>query len=176
MSSASLHRLKESWDWVQSMLQITRRKTMEWPITMADPLKIWTWEPNKVSFHPAFGKPCFLEQNKFFSLLTCVAKERLGACSMSKALTHIKSVKMMALLNLVSDWASCGFKSEGWKQDCITCACVRGKWPIAKPLGVLKQHMCVYSKCDHLYWQNFNEGNARAKVGVYSTVYLSDLM
>ena len=48
VSSASLHRLAESWDWVQSMLQITRRKTTKQPITMADPLRLWSEEPNKV--------------------------------------------------------------------------------------------------------------------------------
>lgn len=72
VSSASLHRLTGSWDQVQSMLQITRRKTTEQAITTADPLKVWTWEPNKMCFHLAFGELCFLEQNKFFSLLTCV--------------------------------------------------------------------------------------------------------
>lgn len=61
VSSASLHRLAESWDWVQSMLQITRRKTMKQPITMADPLRLWSEEPNKVFPSFPFGKPCFQE-------------------------------------------------------------------------------------------------------------------
>lgn len=59
VSSASLHRLTESWDGVQSMLQITRRKTMERPITMTDPLRIWSWEPNKMCFHPALENHVF---------------------------------------------------------------------------------------------------------------------
>lgn len=65
VSSASLHRLTESWDWVQSMLRITRRRTMERPITMADPLRIWSWEPNKVCFQTALESHVFRVKQVF---------------------------------------------------------------------------------------------------------------
>lgn len=64
VSSASLHRLAESWGWVQSMFQIVGRKTMEWPVTTADPLKLWTSWPKKktkkrVSTHPLESRVLF---------------------------------------------------------------------------------------------------------------------
>lgn len=63
--SASVHRLTESWGWVQSMLGITRRRTMERPITMADPLKMWSQEPNKVCFQPALESHVFRVKQVF---------------------------------------------------------------------------------------------------------------
>lgn len=96
VSSASLHRLTESWDWVQSMFRITRRKTMERPITTADPLKLWTWEPNKV-FPASHWKAVFSSGKQVFLITDLCGEGKLSVSKKNRELARITTVQMHPL-------------------------------------------------------------------------------
>lgn len=96
VSSASLHRLAESWGWVQSMFQIVGRKTMEWPVTTADPLKLWTSWPKKKQkkgFPPILWKAVFSSGKQAF-LITDLCEE--GKLSVSRK-NHVLKERILQL-------------------------------------------------------------------------------
>lgn len=117
VSSASLHRLTESWGWVQSMFRITRRKTMGQPITTADPLKLWTWEPNKV-FPPSLRKAVFSSGKQVFLITDLCGEGKLGVSTKSHALAHIKTVEMITSFDLASSFKLSRVSSENqWNAE-----------------------------------------------------------
>lgn len=104
VSSASLHRLTESWGWVQSMFRITRRKTTERPVATADPLKLWTSEPKKKGFPPIPWKAVFSSGKQVFFIMDLCAEGKLSVSRKNQALARIKTVEMIASFNLVSSF------------------------------------------------------------------------
>lgn len=118
VSSASLHRLTESWGWVQSMFRITRRKTTERLTATADPLKIWTEAKNR--FPPILWKAVFFSGEQVFLITDLCGEGKLCVWRKSQALARIKTVKMIASFNMVSSFkftrVSClSLKSvKGW--------------------------------------------------------------
>lgn len=101
VSSASLHRLTESWGWVQSMFQITRRKRTERPVATADPLKLRTSEPKK-GFPPILWKAVFSSGKQVFVITELCGERKLGVSRKNQALARIKTVKVIASFHLVS--------------------------------------------------------------------------
>lgn len=99
VSSASLHRLTESWGRVQSMFRITRRNTTERPVAKADPLKLWTSELKK-GFPPILWKAVFSPGKQVFLIRGLCGEGKRSVSRKNQALAH----KMIASLNLVSSF------------------------------------------------------------------------
>lgn len=118
VSSASLHRLTESWGWVQSMFRITRRKTTERPIAKADPLKLWTSEPKK-RFPPILWKAVFSTGKQVFLIRDLCGEGKLSVSRKNQALAWIKTVKMITSLNLVSFFKFTSFLWNRWEAELI---------------------------------------------------------
>lgn len=98
VSSASLHRLTESWGWVQSMFQITATDGTD---ATADPLKLWTSEPKK-GFPPILWKAVFSSGKQVFLITELYGEGKLGVSRKNQALARIKTVKVIASFHLVS--------------------------------------------------------------------------